>query len=160
MQNIQNRFSDIKSSDTTFLGSRNGQAAIALWYALREKGAEGLAKDANQCIENSIYLMGLLKKEGISAFLNPHSNTVVLERPQEDDLVFKWQLACKGTICHVVVMQNVTKEKLHEFVEELRLSRIKTDTVGKVCIHEHVGDACICDKCKIGKEPESLKSKL
>lgn len=155
-QNIENQLKEFHSNDQTILGSRNGQAAIALWYSLREKGTETFQKDVNQCIENSYFLLDLLRKEGISAYLNKNSNTVVLERPQDDELVYKWQLACKGTICHVVVMQNVTKEKLIEFVEELKQSRIKTNTVGKVCIKEHVGDACICDQCRV----VTLKSKL
>jgi hypothetical protein len=33
--------------------------------------------------------------------------------------VKRWQLACEKTIAHVVVMPNVTKEKIYTFVNEL-----------------------------------------
>jgi histidine decarboxylase len=116
-------------------------------YALRKRGKNSLLKEALQCIENSKYLLNLCKENGISAYLNDLSNTVVLERPKEEDFIYKWQLACKDSICHVVVMQNVTKEKLDEFVNDFLKSRIKTNSVGTVCIKEHVG-SCLCLNCK------------
>jgi histidine decarboxylase len=132
-----------------------------MWYALRKRGKSSLFKEASLCIENSKYLLNLCKKNKISAFLNDLSNTVVLERPAEEEFVFKWQLACKDTICHVVVMQNVTKEKLNEFVLEFLKSREKTNTVGKVCIFDHVGGCCVCDNCLLKIRKDSLiKSKL
>lgn len=45
------------------------------------------------------------------------SNTVVFERPLEEAFVRKWQLACEADIAHVVVMPNITVDKLEEFVQ-------------------------------------------
>ena len=45
---------------------------------------------------------------------------MVLERPKDDAFVKRWQLACEEDIAHVVVMPNVTKEKVHIFVRELK----------------------------------------
>ncbi|KAH9260312.1 hypothetical protein BASA81_001482 [Batrachochytrium salamandrivorans] len=59
----------LNSQDTTIMGSRNGQAAIAMW------------------------------------------------RPPEE-IVQKWQLACKGDIAHAVVMPSVHKKKLRAFHDE------------------------------------------
>lgn len=50
---------------------------------------------------------------------NDLSCTVVLERALDDKLIKQWQLACEEDIAHVVVMPNVTKDKIHKFVEEL-----------------------------------------
>ena len=47
------------------------------------------------------------------------SSTVVLERPTDDSFVKRWQLACEEDIAHVVVMPNVTRNKIDLFVEEL-----------------------------------------
>eukprot|EP01080_Neovahlkampfia_damariscottae_P007340 gene7340-11659_t len=160
MQNIGKQLMEgFNGNDATILGSRNGQAAIALWYSLREKGTDELVKEARICIENSEYLMSLLKERGISCFKNDLSNTVVLEKPQDMNFVLKWQLACKDTICHVVVMQSTTKEVLFKFVEELVQVRIDTNSVGKVCIYDSVGPCCICEKCKKSKE-KTTKSRL
>jgi histidine decarboxylase len=44
--------------------------------------------------------------------LNELSNTVVFERPADEEFVRKWQLACEGPIAHAVVMPNVTPDIL------------------------------------------------
>jgi histidine decarboxylase len=82
------------SQDTTIMGSRNGQAAIAMWVALQRKGIDGLRADVVQCIDNAKYLKEMLDKENIPAWLNDFSTTVTFERPPEV-IVQKWQLACK-----------------------------------------------------------------
>lgn len=101
------------------MGSRNGHASLYLWYALSRKGVKGLQEDVQLCIENSKYLKELLTAAGVSCSLNPLSSTVVFEKPTRLEFIKKWQLACEGNIAHVIVMPNVTKEKLDEFVAEL-----------------------------------------
>lgn len=104
----------LNSTDTTIMGSRNGQAAIAMWVALQRKGIDGLRADVVQCIDNAKYLKELLDSAGIKCWLNEFSTTVTFERPPED-VVQKWQLACKGDIAHAVVMPSVSKQKLRAF---------------------------------------------
>ena len=60
-----------------------------------------------------------LSSVGVSCRLNDLSSTVVLERPVDDAFVKRWQLACEEDIAHVVVMPNVTRNKIDCFVEEL-----------------------------------------
>jgi histidine decarboxylase len=52
----------LNSTDTTIMGSRNGQAAIAMWVALQRKGIDGLRADVVQCLDNAKYLKELLDK--------------------------------------------------------------------------------------------------
>ena len=54
----------------------------------------------------------MLEKAGVRTMLNELSSTVVFERPREEAFVRKWQLACQGDIAHVVVMPNITLDKL------------------------------------------------
>ena len=42
-----------------------------------------------------------LREAGVSASLNPLSNTVVFERPRDEAFVHKWQLACEGNKYHL-----------------------------------------------------------
>ncbi|KAL6853367.1 hypothetical protein ACP4OV_019396 [Aristida adscensionis] len=114
----------LSSRDATIMGSRNGHAPIFLWYSLNKKGYRGIRKEVQKCIRNAHYLVHHLKENGVSASLNPLSNTVVFERPRDEAFVRKWQLACEGNIAHVVVMPNVTIEKLNDFVEDLSINRI------------------------------------
>ena len=70
-------------------------------------------------METARYLRQKLTDAGFSCRVNDLSATVVLERPMDDKLVKRWQLACEEDIAHVVVMPNVTRYKIDKFVEEL-----------------------------------------
>jgi histidine decarboxylase len=124
---IANLSSDIEylnSKDATIMGSRNGHAALYLWYAISMKGMSGLQKDVKLCVRNSNFLKELLVEAGIKCMLNDLSCTVVFERPTSQDFIRKWQLACQQDVAHVVVMPNVSQEKLTLFVEDLLKSRL------------------------------------
>ena len=70
-------------------------------------------------METAQYLRDKITEAGLTCRLNDLSSTVVLERPMDDKLIKRWQLACEEDIAHVVVMPNVTKFKIDKFVEEL-----------------------------------------
>jgi len=72
-----------------------------------------------------VCLQSMLEKVGIKTMLNELSSTVVFERPLEESFVKKWQLACQGDIAHVVVMPNITLDKLEVFVQDLIQSRAR-----------------------------------
>eukprot|EP00538_Stauroneis_constricta_P006430 CAMPEP_0119548558 /NCGR_PEP_ID=MMETSP1352-20130426/2453_1 /TAXON_ID=265584 /ORGANISM="Stauroneis constricta, Strain CCMP1120" /LENGTH=725 /DNA_ID=CAMNT_0007593867 /DNA_START=47 /DNA_END=2224 /DNA_ORIENTATION=+ len=116
----------LNSVDTTIMGSRNGQAALFLWYSLRKKGMDGIANDVQHCIETSRYLFEQLQSVGIECRYNPYSCTVVMERPMSQQFIQRWQLACEDNIAHVVVMPNITKSKIDIFVAEF-LQCIRTN---------------------------------
>jgi len=119
VKKVEQRIDYLNSVDTTIMGSRNGQAALYLWYSLRKKGMEGIKQDVVHCMETAMYLRDKMTDAGLTCRLNDLSSTVVLERPLDDALIKRWQLACEDDIAHVVVMPNVTKEKIDLFVEEL-----------------------------------------
>lgn len=73
----------------------------------------------SHCMETARYLRDKITDAGLSCRLNDLSSTVVLERPLDEFLVKRWQLACEEDIAHVVVMPNVTPAKIDKFVEEL-----------------------------------------
>jgi glutamate/tyrosine decarboxylase-like PLP-dependent enzyme len=94
----------LNSRDATIMGSRNGHAAVYLWYAIQKKGMLGFADDVHRCIHNSQHLQRRLEAVGIDCMLNRLSSTVCFARPSNLNFVRKWQLACQGDIAHVVVM--------------------------------------------------------
>jgi histidine decarboxylase len=120
----------LNSRDATIMGSRNGHAPIYLWYTLTLKGYEGIRLDVEQCMRNAAILKVMLEAAGIKTMLNELSNTVVFERPKEEAFVRKWQLACEGEIAHVVVMPNITLDKLEEFVQDYVNSRARLAIAG------------------------------
>jgi len=122
VKKVEMRIDYLNSVDTTIMGSRNGQAALFMWHALRRKGVEGITKEVRSCLETAAYLRDRLRDHGIVCRLNDLSSTVVLERPADEQFVLRWQLACEEDIAHVVVMPNVTREKVEVFVAELAAS--------------------------------------
>jgi histidine decarboxylase len=123
VQRLEQRIDYLNSVDTTIMGSRNGQAPLYLWYSLRKKGLTGIQEDVRYCIETARYLRDQITEAGLACRLNDLSTTVVLERPMDDALVKRWQLACEEDIAHVVVMPNVTPHKVDRFVAELKACR-------------------------------------
>ncbi|KAL7441264.1 hypothetical protein ACHAXM_007743 [Skeletonema potamos] len=45
VKKVEQRIDYLNSVDTTIMGSRNGQAALYLWYSLRKKGIAGIKRD-------------------------------------------------------------------------------------------------------------------
>ncbi|CAB9525820.1 Histidine decarboxylase [Seminavis robusta] len=130
VEKVEQHIDYLNSVDTTIMGSRNGQAALYLWYSLRKKGVEGIKRDVEHCMETARYLRDKLTEAGFTCRVNDLSSTVVLERPLDENLVKRWQLACEEDIAHVVVMPNVTRNKIDLFVKELteckdKLGRIR-----------------------------------
>lgn len=138
----------LASRDATIMGSRNGHAPIFLWYTLNRKGYRGFQKEVQKCLRNAHYLKDRLREVGISAMLNELSSTVVFERPQDEEFVRRWQLACQGNIAHVVVMPSVTIEKLDMFLKELVEGRSTWFQEGKPhppCVALDLGpENCAC----------------
>ena len=99
------------------MGSRNGHTPIYIWYTLTKKGLSGIKKDVEKCLMNARYLYKIFVDRDVDCMLNDLSSTVVFKRPS-DFLVKKWQLACDGDFCHIVVMPNIERFKLDMFCEE------------------------------------------
>jgi hypothetical protein len=65
-------------------------------------------------------LTSTLNSNGIEAFVNPLSITVVISKDcVGDDFANAWQLACNDDIVHVVVMPHITKATLDQFCDAL-----------------------------------------
>eukprot|EP00957_Ditylum_brightwellii_P133072 10147176-Ditylum_brightwellii.AAC.1 len=45
VKEVEQHIDYLNSVDTTIMGSRNGQAALYLWYSLRKKGIDGIKRD-------------------------------------------------------------------------------------------------------------------
>ena len=45
VKKVEQHIDYLNSVDTTIMGSRNGQAALFMWYSLRKKGVDGIKRD-------------------------------------------------------------------------------------------------------------------
>jgi histidine decarboxylase len=107
----------IGSVDTTIMGSRNGLAALFLWHALMTR-EDQLAEEVGECLANARYLRDRLEEIGLRPLLNSNSTTVVFDRPPPE-VCTRWQLACSGSLAHVVVMQNLRRSRLDALVSDV-----------------------------------------
>lgn len=116
----KNNVEYLNSIDTTMMGSRNGHAPLFMWYRIKTHRLEGFREDVKACVEKAKYLRDLLIFKGIEeVYLNDKSNIVYFRRPKSETFIKKWQLACERDIAHVVVMPNISQERLREFVNEM-----------------------------------------
>ena len=113
---IARSVSYIGSMDTTITGSRNGHSPLFLWYALKSLGIDGLKERAGRSLAVAAYATERLNENGIPAWRNPDTITVVFPDPPAN-IRRKWQLASENGWSHIICMPNVSKEQVDEFVE-------------------------------------------
>ncbi len=108
----------IGSLDTTISGSRSGFTPLLLWYRIRSLGKRGLRARLQYSLSLAEYTQRQLQSIGIKAWRNPNALTVVFPRPSER-VKQRWQLATNDEIAHVIVMPNVTREQIDNFVADI-----------------------------------------
>jgi histidine decarboxylase len=70
-------------------------------------------------LEVAEYTEKKLQEMGFAAWRNPNAITVVFPKPSTEICV-KWQLASEGKLSHIICMPGITKEKIDEFLKELK----------------------------------------
>jgi histidine decarboxylase len=108
--------------DTTLTGSRNGVAALFLWYAICRTGMEGYQAQVADCLEKAGYAIRRLREIGVEAWRNPHSITVVFERPPEA-VLRKWQIAVQHDRAHIITMQTISREQIDALIADIVAER-------------------------------------
>ena len=116
--------------DTTLTGSRNAITPLMLWYALRQRGPDGIRDTVRECVDVAKYAVSRFNDSGIPAWRNKNSVTVVFPRPS-DEVVRKWQLAPYEDIAHLITMPHVTREKVDMVVDDCLESRKTNEVVGE-----------------------------
>ncbi|MEU9505380.1 histidine decarboxylase [Micromonospora sp. NPDC048170] len=104
--------------DTTVAGSRCGQAAAMLWYAIASHGREGHRWRATAARQLAADAVDKLTAVGWPAWRHPHAFTVVLRTPPE--LVRqKWLLATDGDWSHTICMPGISRAQIDAFVADI-----------------------------------------
>jgi histidine decarboxylase len=106
--------------DTTVSGSRCGQAAALIWYAIAMYGADGHRGRAAGARELAAYTANRLTEIGWPAWRNPDAFTVVLRTPPEA-ITRKWMLSTgeDADWCHTVCMPGISYAQMDAFVSDL-----------------------------------------
>jgi len=104
--------------DTTLTGSRNGITPLFLWYAIRVHGEQGFRDKVTQCIELAQYAIDRFQANGIAAWRNPLSMTVVFPCPPQS-VLDKWQIAVEGDDAHIITMPHVRSDQIDQLVTDI-----------------------------------------
>ena len=104
--------------DTTISGSRNGLSPLFLWSAIRKLGRSGFREMVVRCLKMADYAIESFREEGIDAWRNNNSVTVVFPRPAPPVLK-KWQIPVSHDIGHMITMPHVTRELVVEVVRDI-----------------------------------------
>jgi histidine decarboxylase len=109
----------VNTPTTVITGTRNGHAALVLWYSLRRLGLDGLRERAERARDLADYLARRLAEIGWSAWHHPHSLTVLLKTPPAE-LTHRWRLAASEEWSRVVCLPGVTRDQIDRFLADLR----------------------------------------
>lgn len=123
------------SFDTAYLNgsmpmincSRSATNPLKFYWMIKKVGKEGYKKQANQILENAKYLKEKLDEISWPSWISDYSNTVFFKRPDKS-ILDKYYLASEydsnfgGELAHIVVMQNLTKEKIDMLIEDIKKS--------------------------------------
>lgn len=104
--------------------SRNSLSVLKSWWGIKTVSKEDNIKITEEILLNAKYLHQQLNNLGIKGWLNPFSNTVYFERPKQY-ILDKYDLAIddckfKGPLAHVIIMPQVHKKIIDEFIAELK----------------------------------------
>jgi histidine decarboxylase len=108
--------------DTTISGSRSGQAAVLIWYAIatimqRRGGHLQRTADARRL---AAYAVDRLTDIGWPAWRHHHAVTVVIRTPPPAMVDERgWILATEGDRTHLICTPGVTREAIDAFVADL-----------------------------------------
>ncbi|MCK5906855.1 MAG: histidine decarboxylase, partial [Flavobacteriales bacterium] len=118
IERISKSIAYIGSDDTTIPGSRNGFSPLVWWYAIKTLGKEGLKARVDDSLKKADYTWQKLMMNGIDAWRNPNSITVVLPAP-EQEIVEKWQLATEKGVTHFILMPNTSYETIDAILDDV-----------------------------------------
>jgi histidine decarboxylase len=114
------------SRNSTATNSRSGLAALALWYALRKFGVDGLRQRTRSARELAAHTHAELIKIGWPAHRHPHAITVTLRTPPPQ-LTARWALASHGEWSHIVCIPGLPPDRIDRFIRDLAASRPPAD---------------------------------
>jgi histidine decarboxylase len=104
--------------DAVLGGTRNGHAALLLWYALRRLGVAGLRERAEHSRELAEYLVRRLAELGWPTWRNPEAYTVLLKAPGSE-IANRWRLSIVDGWTRVACLPGVTREQVDRFLADL-----------------------------------------
>ena len=105
--------------------SRDAIQPLKFWWLIQKVGYDQWSKQAQQILDCTADLKQQLDNIGWPCWNNEYSNTVFFKRPSKEicdeyPLALGYDERFGGELAHVVVMQQVTKDKIDAFIKKLQ----------------------------------------
>ncbi|MFY1620327.1 histidine decarboxylase [Micromonospora sp. WMMD736] len=123
LQRAARRISYTATTDSTISGSRCGQLAVQMWYALRLLGEDGHRERAERARETARFAHSLLASVGWPAWRNVHAFTVYFTTPPPP-ISRRYGLSnADGGISHLICMPGVTRQQIEALAADIATVR-------------------------------------
>lgn len=108
--------------------SRSAVAPLKFFWIINHVGFKKLEEQAKEMLKNTEYLQQKFDEINYPAWHLPYSNTVFFKRPpfwirEKYALANGYLEEYGGELCHIVVMQHVTKDIIDEFIQDLQIDK-------------------------------------
>ena len=120
LSKIQTDVDYIKTTDATISGSRNGFTPLIAWYLIKSISQAAMAERVAYKLELAEFVTQELRNNGVDAWRNRNSITVVAPRPSES-FIHRHKLAPFDDSIHIITTAHNTKTTLDRFIHELLL---------------------------------------
>jgi histidine decarboxylase len=123
LQRAARRIAYTATTDSTICGSRGGQLAVQMWYAIRLYGVDGHRERAEQAREMARFAHSLLASIGWPAYRHIHGFTVYFTTPPME-IARRHRLSNNHDgISHLICMPGVTRPQIEAFAADLATAR-------------------------------------
>jgi len=116
-----------ETEQATFVGTRSGASAIAVWAVMRHLGKEGYRRIVENCMRLTLKLAKEVQNiKGLNIVTQPtmnviglESNTVDISRVAEELRLRKWAVSLFPHHIRIVIMPHTKEQHIEQFLEDL-----------------------------------------
>ncbi len=108
----------LQIKDATITGSRNGFAALILWYAIKKLGKQGFASFVQQCLENADLYCHTLNENNIKVWRFKYGLNLVLDK-QPAAITSKWRIPSNSKYTSLFALPKLSMIMVNEIIQDI-----------------------------------------
>ncbi len=114
----ENNIIYLQIRDATVTGSRNGFAALILWYAIKKRGKKGFISFIKKCQENADLYCNMFNENQIDAWRFPHSLNIVLDK-LPSAITRKWRMPSNNSYTSLFALPKLSIDMVNQIIEDI-----------------------------------------
>lgn len=124
LNSVKKHIDYVANYDATLSGSRNGFAALILWYAIKQKGHAGFKQLAEAAINRAKLYTQKFEAHHIAAWRYDHAITIVLDQLPTVFLQ-KWRMPSNKRYSTLTALPKLKLAMIEEIIEDILTLRTK-----------------------------------